>query len=115
MINTRFIKTQREVIKMTNNDYLIEKITNVEEDFQKKLNNIIQFLYAGNISAICGMIATTLNYDYALHIAFVAVGVSSVIISYVIFKLLNIFDDMKYMNSKIVVKLIDEDLKKEVN
>ena len=115
MTSINFMKTQREVNKMPVNDCLIEKITNIEEDIQKKLKYLSYLLITANFTAVSGMIVLITNIEYASDIAFIVIGVSSVIISYVTLKLMDIFDNMKYMNSKIIVKLIDEDKQKEVN
>lgn len=115
MINTNFTKTQKEVIEMTENNCLIEKITHTEEDIQKKLKYLSYALIIANFSAVSGMIVLITDIQYASDIAFIVVGVCSVIVSCVTIKLMDIFDNMKHMNSKIIVKLLNEDKQKEVN
>lgn len=98
---------------MSDENYLIEKITNADDKIRRNLLKYSKILAVGNIFSVVGLIILCLSNDIITNSAFIFVACSSIIAGIITIKLCDMFEDLKYLNSSIIVKLNDNN--KEVN
>ena len=96
---------------MTEDSYLIERITKADEKIRKNLLRYSRILAIGNIFSVIGLIILCLSNDIITNSAFVFVACSSIIAGVITVKLCDMFEDLKDLNSSVIVRLND----KEVN
>lgn len=98
---------------MSEENYLIEKITNADDNLKKNCLRYSKILCIGNAFSIGALVMFCYTDDIISNVAFLFVACSSIISSIITVKLTDMYNEMRQLNSKIIIKLNDEN-KQEV-
>lgn len=94
---------------MTEESYLIEKITNADDNLKKNCLRYSKILCIGNAFSIGALVMFCYTDDIISNVAFLFVACSSIISSIITVKLTDMYNEIRQLNSKIIVKLNDNE------
>ena len=92
---------------------LIEKITNAENELKKNCIRYSEILIIANCFSITALIMLCFTDELYSNIAFGFIAGSGIITSIIVVKLIDMQNEIRQLNSKIIVKLNNN--KQEVN
>lgn len=94
---------------MTEENCLIEKITNTDDELKKKCLRYSKILSIGNCCSIVALIMLCATNDIFGNIALIFVACTSIITSVITVKMCDMYNEIRQLNSKIIVKLNDNE------
>lgn len=97
---------------MTEEEYLIEKITHADDNLKKKCLQYSKYLSMGNGFSVGALITLCFISDIFSIVASIFIVCASIITSIITVKLCEMYNEIRQLNSKIIVKLNN---KQEVN